>query len=140
MQVHLANAEAVHRDAACLHPGKFFLQRYGEEIQLNGSIQPSGVPLRGRTAQRPPEMSQLAPEGQVAERLLLLGEESRAELRTSKEEVHPEWREQHLQEIHLRREQVHPLDRLIQHRNDHALLRDVPQRLLKRHPHGRKSL
>lgn len=104
MQVHLANAEAVHRDAACLHPGKFFLQRYGEEIQLNGSIQPSGVPLRGRTAQRPPEMSQLAPEGQVAERLLLLVEEPRAELRTSKEEVYPEWREQHLQEIHLRRE------------------------------------
>lgn len=46
MQIHVANAEAMHRDAACLHPGKFFLQRHGEEVQLDRAIQPSGVPLR----------------------------------------------------------------------------------------------
>lgn len=111
MQVHLADAEAVHRDAACLHPGKFFLQRNGEEIQLNGTVQPAGVSIRRGTAQRPLEMPQLALERQVKECLLLLVEEPRAERRTSKEKVHPEWREQHLQEIDLRREQVHPLDR-----------------------------
>lgn len=58
-------------------------------------------------------MLELAHEGKITQCILLLVEKSRAERRTSKEKVHPQWGKQYLQKIHSRSKQVNTLDRLI---------------------------